>query len=327
MSNNTESTNANGRWKIEGSWPKLKPLCGKKQTRGIQCTMDTFRTVNTVNPAQAQGQVELQVDDDVDYEAAVQSEGTEWVDVSDGEPTSQDSHGALTQSGLNVSMEKTPNNDSWADVASVSLPTGLIAAGSGSRIDLGKSDKTAMQHKTDIPPIFLGYNRVHVAGKLIPLLQIAEAVLKAMGTDNVLNVVQPMCTGWYIYMKTEVDHETLVKKGITVTGKHIMLCSDMHTGQRQMVKITIKDLPLHSVSNQDVLDAVKAFCPPQSDVKYSNIWFNGKVTSIYNRDHFLYVAQSDLSKLPETLEVGSAKARVFKPMALTKCRRCNKEGH
>ncbi len=76
-----------------------------------------------------------------------------------------------------------------------------------------------------------------------------------------------------------------------------------------MVKITIKDLPLHSVLNQDVLDVVKAFYPPQSDFKYSNIWFNGKVTSIHNGDHFLYVAQSDLSKLlPEVLEVGSAKA-------------------
>ena len=147
-----------------------------------------------------------------------------------------------------------------------------------------------------------------------------------MGTDNVLDAVQPMCTGWYIYMKTEADHETLVKKGITVAGKHIMLSSDMHTGQRQMVKITIKDLPLHSVSNQDVLDVVKAFCPPQSDVKYSNIWFNSKVISIHNGDHFLYMVQSDLSKLPEALEVGSAKAWVFKPMALTKCKRCNGEG-
>ena len=126
-------------------------------------------------------------------------------------------------------------------------------------------------------------------------------------------------------MKTEGDHETLVKKGITVAGKYVMLHSDMHTGQRNMVKITIKDLPLHSVSNQDVLDAVKAFCPLQSDVKYSNIWFNGKVTSIHNGDHFLYVAQSDLSKLPEVLKVGSSKAQVFKPMALTKCKRCNGE--
>ena len=119
-------------------------------------------------------------------------------------------------------------------------------------------------------------------------------------------------------MKIEADHETLVKKGITVAGKYVMLCSDMHTGQRNMVKITIKDLTLHSVSNQDVLDVVKAFYPPQSDVKYSNIWFNGKVTSICNGDHFLYMVQSDLSKLLEALEVGSSKAWVFKPMALTK---------
>ncbi len=75
-----------------------------------------------------------------------------------------------------------------------------------------------------------------------------------------------------------------------------------------MVKMTIKDLPLHSVSNQDVLDAVKAFYLLQSDIKYSNIWFNSKVTSIRNGDCFLYVVQSDLSKLPEVFEVGSSKA-------------------
>ncbi len=191
--------------------------------------MDAFRTVNTVNQAQVQGQVVLQDDgDDVDYEAAVQSEGTEWVDVSDGEPTSQDSHGAQTQTGLSMGMEKTANNHSWADVALVSLLTGSTVAGSG--IDFGKSDGIAMQHKTDIPPIFLGYTRVCAASELIPLIQIAEAVLKAMGTDNVLDVVQPMHTGWYIYMKTEVDHETLVRKGITVAGKHVMLCNNMPTG-------------------------------------------------------------------------------------------------
>ena len=159
MSDNTESTNTNGGGKLKAVVPKLKPLHGKKQTRGIQHMMDAFRTVNTVNQAQAQGQVALQDDgDDIDYEAAMQSEGTEWVDVSDEEPALQDSHGALTQTGLNMGMEKTANNRSWADVASDSLLTGLTAAGSG--INFGKSDGTAMQHKTDIPPIFLGYNRV-----------------------------------------------------------------------------------------------------------------------------------------------------------------------
>ncbi len=54
--------------------PKPKPLHGKKQTRGIQYMMDAFRTVNTVNQDQVQGQLVLQDDgDDVDYEAAVHS--------------------------------------------------------------------------------------------------------------------------------------------------------------------------------------------------------------------------------------------------------------
>ena len=168
--------------------PKLKPVHGKKQTRGIQYMMDAFRSVNTVNQAQVHGQVALQDDgDDIDYKAAMQSEGTEWVDVSDGEPASQDSCGALTQTGLSKGMEKMANNHSWADVASVSLLTGMTMAGFG--IDFSKSDGTVMQHKTDIPPIFLGYTRVCAASKHIPLIQIAEAVLKATGTDNVLDAV------------------------------------------------------------------------------------------------------------------------------------------
>ena len=127
-----------------------------------------------------------------------------------------------------MGTDMTTNSHSWADVASVSLPSRLTQAGSG--IDFGKSDGPAMQHKTDIPPIFLGYARVCVANECIPLIQITEAVLKAMGTDNVLDAVQPMRTGWYIYMKTEADHDILVKKGITVAGKYVMLHSDMHSG-------------------------------------------------------------------------------------------------
>ncbi len=174
--------------------PKIKPVHGKKQSRGTQRTMDAFRTVNTVNQAQAQGQVSLQDDgDDVYYKAIVQSEGTEWVDVSVRELTSQDSrflmpnHGVLTQTNMSMGTEMTTNSHSWADVASVSLPSGLTEAGSG--MDFGKSDGPAMQHKTDIPPIFLGYARVCAAGECIPLIQITEVVLKAMGTDNVLDAV------------------------------------------------------------------------------------------------------------------------------------------
>ena len=101
----------------------------------------------------------------------------------------------------------------------------------------------------------------------------------------------------------------------------------MNPAQRNTVKITVKDLPLHSVSNQDILDAVKEYCPVYSEVKYSNIWHNGKATSICNGDRFLYISQSDLAKLPKLLDVSTYKARVFKHLVLTKCKRCGTEGH
>ncbi len=149
----------------------------------------------------------------------------------------------------------------------------------------------------------------------------------ALGRDGVLDAVQPMRTGWYIYMCTNADQNELVKKGMTVAGEHIMLQNETNPAQRNTVKITVKDLPLHSVSNQEVLDAVKECCIVHSEVKYLNIWHNGKATSICNSDRFLYISQSDLTKVPELLEVSTYKARVFKPMALTKCKRCGSEGH
>ena len=81
----------------------------------------------------------------------------------------------------------------------------------------------SMQHKTDIPPVFLSYARVHTAGEHLPLVQIAEAVINALGHDGVLDAVQPMRMGWYIYMCTNVDQSKLVCKGMIVAGKHIML--------------------------------------------------------------------------------------------------------
>ncbi len=114
---------------------------------------------------------------------------------------------------------------------------------------------------------------------------------------------------------------------MTVAGKYVMLQNEINPTQRNTVKITVKDLPLHSVSNQEVLDAINQCCPVHSEVKYSNIWHNGKATSIHNGDRFLYISQSDLTKVPELLEVLSYKARVLKPMALTKCKRCGSKGH
>ncbi len=86
----------------------------------------------------------------------------------------------------------------------------------------------------------------------------------------------------------------------------------------------LKDLPLHSISDKEVLEAVKQLCPVQSEVKYSNVWHDG---NIRNGDRFVYITHSDMNKLLAQLEVTGTMARIFKPLSFTKCKHCGNEGH
>ncbi len=96
----------------------------------------------------------------------------------------------------------------------------------------------------------------------------------------VIDAVQPMRAGWYIYMRTTADHATLVSKGITVAGRYIQLQSEVRQDRVHSVKVTLRDLPLHSVDNKAVLEALCDVCHITSLVKYSNVWFQGKLTNI-----------------------------------------------
>ncbi len=160
----------------------------------------------------------------------------------------------------------------------------------------------------------------------IPLMQIASSVAQAVGGTG-LDAVQPMKSGWYIYMHTQADRECLIQKGLVIVGKQITVRSEFAPKQAQSVKITLKDLPLHSIANNAVLMGLKEHCQVLSEVHYSNVWYEGKPTSIRNGDRFVYVAQQDVGKLPSQVKIAGAVARVFKPIALTKCKRCGKEGH
>ncbi len=51
------------------------------------------------------------------------------------------------------------------------------------------------------------------------------------------------------------------------------------------------------------------------------------MTNIRNGDRFVYVEVGDLSKIPDIITVGEYQARVFRPKAVTTCKRCQKEGH
>ncbi len=49
-----------------------------------------------------------------------------------------------------------------------------------------------VQHKVEVPPIFLAYRRVSVEGVRIPLIQVASSVVQALHDDSALDTVQPM---------------------------------------------------------------------------------------------------------------------------------------
>ncbi len=188
-------------------------------------------------------------------------------------------------------------------------------------------DGDTVQHKAEVQPIFLAFHRVQSAqGGRIPLFQIAATVTEAVG-PGLLDTVQPLHSGWYIYMKTLADRQSLIQSGITEVCKHIFLRSESQQASHSAVKITLKDLPLHTITNEAVLEALKEYCLVQSEVHYSNLWHDGKPTCICNGNCFAYVVLTDILKLPDTVIVAGSVACVFKPKLMVVCKRCGKQGH
>ena len=187
-------------------------------------------------------------------------------------------------------------------------------------------DAPQVSHKSTVNPVFLAYSRVST-GQRIPLIQIATAVVQALKDETAVNTIQPMHSGWWIYLKTEMDHQRLVNVGMTIAGRYVQLRMEMRPRNKTSVKITIKDLPLYDVDNSEVLEMLSDICSVQSEVNYSTIWFKGKLTSIRNGDKFVYLSEDQLNKLLETLEIKNYKARISRPVALSQCKRCNQVGH
>ncbi len=200
------------------------------------------------------------------------------------------------------------------------------ASGSSGSSGIPTFGAHSLQHKAEVAPIFLGYNRVNADGQCIPLVQVVAAIIQSMGNPDLLDAVQPMKNGWYIYMTTNADRTRLVGLGLNVAGKHIELCSDTRAG-KSAVKVTLKDLLLHSISNKDVLDALKQHCTVASEVKYSNLWHDGRLTGVHTGDRFVYVSSTEVSKLPNLLDVLTYKARVIKPPHMSQCKCCGQLGH
>ncbi len=135
----------------------------------------------------------------------------------------------------------------------------------------------SVKHKAELVPIFLAYKRVSVDGTKIPLIHVATSIVQALQDDSVIDAVQPMPNGWCIYLRTNADRLHLIETGLTLAGKYISLCSESHQSPRKStVKLMLKDLPLHTVSNTDMLENLQDFCKVQSEVNYSNVWHNGQ---------------------------------------------------
>ncbi len=160
-----------------------------------------------------------------------------------------------------------------------------------------------LEHKPEVWPVFLGFKRVVREGYKIPLIQVTAAVGDMVGKQNV-DVVQPMKSGWQIYVRTEADRLKLLSTRIELAGKSIDLQAPVRDPNfTPNVKIILKDLPLNEVTNDWVLLTLKNLegVEVQSPVRYSNIFVDGCRTHLQNGDRFVYVTESSVAKIPTLL--------------------------
>ena len=183
-----------------------------------------------------------------------------------------------------------------------------------------------VEHKAVVELVFLAYNHVSTETRHT-LIQVATTVAQSVGDDMAVDAVQLMRMGWWIYLRTYTDCTHLVVQGITLAGKHIPLRSEFHLMQQKTVKITIRDLPLHEVDNDQVLEAMHILCTVHSEVLYGTVWHEGQPTSIWNGDQFIYVSEDAVPSLPDSVEIAGLRRRVIKPAAMRWCHCCGEIGH
>ncbi len=164
------------------AWVLLKPVLRVKAgkptkkmsvSKTVQWKITSFPQTVTTGTSQTFGNAEsLDHDQGQDLEsvnlgAIIDNTGTEW-----------------------VSEDEDSTVPSWADVAAVNL-TGSVS-GSGATPSLNKIPdfgSTSLQHKAEVPWVFLGYNRVSSTGPQLTLIQIAGSVASAMGDGMLLDAI------------------------------------------------------------------------------------------------------------------------------------------
>ena len=303
----------------------VKPI--KKAVPKIQKSLDSYRMSHPNVIAANSDQ-----DQDVDHEAHVNVDSAEWADIEADSSLCPPHLSLSSQQSLikPARLDPSSSKPSTSTLHGTAQSWAQVASPEGSLIHpwADEAFNTEMvRHKAQVAPVFLAYHQVNAAPETrVPLFQIASAVAQAVGGGG-LDAIQPMWKGWYIYMCTQSDRDQIIQKGLVVAGKQIMLRLELNPLRQETVKVTLKDLLLHKVSNEETLEALKEVCPVQSEVHYSNVWHNGKPITIWNRDQFVYVALVDVIKLPMVLDVAGERAHVFKPAAMTMHKCCGKTGH
>ncbi len=170
-------------------------------------------------------------DQSIDYESPVLSVGMSWADVTDqvgdaGSDATSDADYADSVDNMSWSMviKRTP-------AQKVNTPQDFVIPHDG---NVGDSQQRSsqfsvrgqggmaytwsldsrglqpnlvglgLQHKSTLDPIYLAYSRVgpNATGLRISLMQIATAVVQSLGDATSVDAVQPMKTGWWIYLNT-----------------------------------------------------------------------------------------------------------------------------
>ena len=203
----------------------------------------------------------VDMESDVDLEHPVMHEGMSWAEVAsgDGIAVNTDKAGStwadkvsnvalpLSESMRDddISMKVTATWDKSLTAANVAVFMTTASSATTSTITddattmslnlgggalLSSSKGLSLNHRAEVPPIFLAYRQVCNEGQRLPLAQVATSIIQAMGTHAKLDAIQPKQTGWNIYMCTLLNHTQLIEKGIHLISKFVLLCSESQAG-------------------------------------------------------------------------------------------------
>ncbi len=75
------------------------------------------------------------------------------------------------------------------------------------------------------------------------------------------------------------------------------------------------------------LTTVKEHVDVLSDVKYSNVFVDGRRMHLHNGDRFLYISPDQVDKLPAVMHCKGFPARIVKPIKFQTCFQCGQVGH